>query len=165
LMAADENAGKYAGLIPQPHGGALRPPSPKGVPSFNPSGRPKGVAKLIAEATNNGHDMIRLWTAVMNGDRKALVKSVESLPDSAEQAKADLLLVRIDMKDRLTAAKELADRYWGKAPTEGTPEADGIPEPTVRDLFTRISPGAAREVMAAIEASISGPIVDVSPEE
>ncbi len=83
----------------------------KGI-SGNPGGRPKGLAEKVRKATKDGSIIIRLMVAVAEG------KAVGGQKPT--------------IRDRLDAARWLADRGWGKAvpameyggPGSGAIEAD-----------------------------------------
>jgi hypothetical protein len=74
----------------------------------NPGGRPKGLARLAREYTDDGETLIRFWVAVKNG---------EPMPDGREPS----------LRDSLEASKLLAAYGYGK-PAEYAPieEADPL---------------------------------------
>ena len=71
--------------------------------SGNPGGRPKGLAKLCRELTDEGEEIVRFMVDVLKGKRATRIS------------------------DRIRAAEWLADRGWGKAvemQMDLTPEAE-----------------------------------------
>lgn len=82
---------------------AIRSDTGKFVPgvSGNPTGRPKHVRSLAFELTNGGRDVIEFYATVMSG---------AALPCAGRRAKQ-----YPSVQQRLEAARELADRAFGKA--------------------------------------------------
>jgi hypothetical protein len=83
-------------------------PFPRGV-SGNPSGRPKSFARYIRNSTRSGKELVDFMLAVLReeAEQTVLVK-----------ADGDFVPVRVkpSVKDRLEAARWLADRGWGRVP-------------------------------------------------
>jgi hypothetical protein len=132
------------GLVPQPHGGALKGPWEKGV-SGNPGGRALSLQRKAREYTQDGDLLIQLHVGIVSADPEKLA------------------LLRIDkpptIAERQASAKELADRGWGRArDTEDATAGDGINWPAV---FERLGPDGTKIFLAALQASHTGPIVDI----
>src|SRR5207244_5015060 len=88
-------------------------PFPKGV-SGNPGGRPRGLAQLIREATDDGRELVDFMLRVVRGKE-----------------------ARARVRDRMDAATWLADRAFGKPINMPTPEPDaGLTLEAVRTLVT-----------------------------
>lgn len=107
-------------VVPQPHGGALRPFVAGQSP--NPAGRPKGISALVREQTREGAEVVEFMVAVLRGRRKA------------------------PLRLRMEAAAWLADRGFGKAPqpTElSGPEGAPLPLAlVVREIVFELPPAA-----------------------
>lgn len=67
--------------------------------SGNPGGRPKGLAAIIRERTDNGGELVNLWITVMRGG----------------VIEKDGIRYKPTLSDMIKASAELADRGFGKA--------------------------------------------------
>lgn len=72
--------------------------------SGNPGGRPKGLAQLVRELTNNGKELVILHLEIMRG--KLAVDFVN--PEGFKYKR------KPSIRDRMEAAQWLADRGFGK---------------------------------------------------
>ena len=77
-----------------------RPFRPGHDPRRNPGGRARGLPQLARHAVRDGADLVRFFRAVLKGDAATL--QVRSVP----------------LRDRIEAAKWLADRGWGRVAAE-----------------------------------------------
>jgi hypothetical protein len=93
-----ERAQNSAHTVPRPIGRRF----PPGV-SGNPGGRPRGVARLAREATNDGADIVAFFVSILQG---------RTPPIGGGKSSGH----RPSLKDRIEAARWLADRGFGKAP-------------------------------------------------
>lgn len=74
--------------------------------SGNPGGRPKGLARHVREQCGaDGNLLVQMMMTAMSG----------RLPDGVD-AQGEPQFVKVDVPDRLAAARWLGDRGWGKAP-------------------------------------------------
>ena len=80
--------------------------------SGNPGGRPRNMARLSREATDNGVDFFAFFVSVFHGKMPLVGDGV------ALQKRP------ITLDDRIEAARWLTDRGWGKAALNVTVEAD-----------------------------------------
>lgn len=127
-METGSNSGEITGnasLIPQPHGGAIAPPFPKGI-SPNPGGRPKvgrSVSSAYAELLDTPGDTPQAQIEEFRrrrGDRFVASDSIAiGMLTSA---------VNPSNRGQTAAAGEITDRTEGKVPnTTALIGADGGP--------------------------------------
>ena len=67
----------------------------------------RSLAVLIGDLTNNGAEIVELYLAAARGALPGVIPDPET---------GEVLPQYLEAKDRLTAAKWLGDRYYGKAP-------------------------------------------------
>ena len=84
----------------------------------NPGGRPRGVAALVKSRTRNGADIVAFMVRVLQGR----LYEYPDLPPGLHRGVARVP----SPEERLEAARWLADRAFGKAPTvvEATVDVD-----------------------------------------
>ena len=123
----------------------------------NPGGRPKGLARLARELTDNGADLVRFFVAVFNG--KAPLGS-----------DGTVVAHKVSHGDRVDAAKWLADRAFGKAPVVVVVDDDDEaiePEYTVEFLKAAIAAMEVEEAkppMLALSESANDPSEGPTPD-
>ena len=119
----------------------------KGDPRINRGGRPKGLAALIREKTDDGEEMVKIALGILRGTSKIdRVSMFTGKPYKEGPA----------FKDRLEALKWLGDRGFGKAlqAIELTGK-DGRPIQTeqVRPDLSRLSDAQINELEAILAAA------------
>lgn len=124
--------------------GSARPGEPgAGTPykagqSGNPSGRPKGLARKVREVLgdDDGETIARFLAAVMSGE--VVTVTVDEKTGEQKQVRT-----RANVKERVEAAKLLAERGWGK-PAQFVPIEEDDP--------LGLSEAAADESAAELDA-------------
>lgn len=83
--------------------------------SGNPRGRPKGLARKVREITgdNDGETLALFFSAAMQGKLPNPDYDTKKTPEEQPGVPAN---VTVGVKERIEAAKYLADRGWGKPP-------------------------------------------------
>lgn len=83
--------------------------------SGNPKGRPKGLARKVREITgdNDGETLALFFSAAMQGKLPNPDYDTRKTPEEQPGVPAN---VSVGVKERIEAAKYLADRGWGKPP-------------------------------------------------
>ena len=87
--------------------------------SGNPGGRPKGLARLAREATNDGVDLVAFFVSIYHGQ-------VPVVGDG------DPVGRDVALDDRIEAARWLADHGWGPAPITVTTSEEETENPLAR---------------------------------
>lgn len=90
--------------------------------SGNPTGRPKGFAKLIRETSANGHELVAIGFAVLHGvlslspQQDAQLKGIRDEDERDALRKRMLLHSVPTIAERMAALDWLRTNGWGKAP-------------------------------------------------
>ena len=104
--------------------------------SGNPGGRPKGIARLAREATNDGVDLVAFFQAIFQG-------KVPEVGDGQAVGRD------VTLRDRIEAGYWLADRGYGKAPITVNVAEDETDNPLASYNMDELL--AAHRAMIAIE--------------
>ncbi len=112
--------------------------------SGNPSGRPKGLARKVREVTgdNDGEAIALFFNAAMHG--RMTNPEYDTSKTQAEQPNVKPHIA-VGARERLDAAKYLADRGWGKPPQFAPIEDDNPLDYAQRE---------AEEMAASLDARI-----------
>lgn len=130
--------------VGQEQGGTGRKPGTfRPGQSGNPRGRPRASGRLsehIAKATREGREIWEFFLSVMRGevgDRPFLIDG-----EALRNKNGDPIMIPPPIKDRMDAAKWLAERQWGKTPTVAQPEedADGTDDELPPEFLKLMSP-------------------------
>jgi hypothetical protein len=92
--------------------------------SGNPGGRPRGLARKVREVLgdDDGEALARFWAAIMSG----YVVNID--PETGARSH-----VKVEMADRISVSKLLAERGWGKPPAYAPIEDDDPLGTTIRE--------------------------------
>jgi hypothetical protein len=116
--------------------------------SGNPGGRPKGLASLVREATENGSKLVTLMQRIASGSRFKL--TTVTMDGQVREVRR-----RPSIRDRMDAAQWLSDRGWGRVKDVLQVETDEVRAPIamvfmqpVRDPLAPDAPQKARPLPA-----------------
>jgi hypothetical protein len=137
-------------LVPQPHGGALAAPFPKGV-SGNPGGRALSMQRLAREATDDGALLVAFHIAVLKGDTHTLLAdwNIDKIPNVTE---------------RQASARELGDRAFGKAREAKDGEGQGLTQDVMWLRMLEKASNEERDVLLKLVGAALAGTIDVTPE-
>jgi hypothetical protein len=102
---------------------ACLPPIMPGRPFTGPNdprngrGKPKGLSSWIKEHTEGGTELAALFLSVARGEPQVIPKTVNvSGVEHEIEIEGDMRVLVPDLEQRLSCARWLAERYWGKVP-------------------------------------------------